>query len=224
MELWTAFVLGLMGSLHCVGMCGPIALGIPSAERNTFSILKSGLIYNSGRIFTYACLGFIFGIFGMGATISGFQPGLSVFLGITIIVAAVYPRFAKSRKAGSWTAVVSSKLSSLIKPLYSDPSVSSIFTIGVLNGLLPCGFLMTGLAAALISDSAVHSMSYMALFGLGTLPAMLTMNLAPGFISLKTRNRIRPLGFYFALFIGGLLIYRGIMMVKHTSHEMAGLF
>lgn len=211
MELWTAFTLGLLGSFHCVGMCGPIALSIPGEKSSTVLMLLRGLLYNAGRIFTYALLGFILGIFGMGATIAGYQNFLSIALGMLIIVFAFFPHLKFSGNLNGWYTRFSELISSSIAKLFRSKSTYSSFLIGFLNGFLPCGFVVTALAVALVTDTALNSSLYMALFGLGTMPIMLLMNIAPGFISLKWRSKLRPFSTYFAIIIGLLLIWRGFM-------------
>lgn len=212
MELWTGFTLGLLGSFHCIGMCGPIALSIPGENRSPSAMLFRGILYNSGRVFTYAFLGFGLGILGMGATVAGYQNILSVLLGAMIVFFALFPHIKlpkKFRKVyGNFQKIISSNIATLFK----ESSPSSSFIIGLLNGFLPCGFVVTALAVALVTDTALHSSIYMALFGLGTLPVMLMMNMAPGFISPKMRSKLRPFSTYFAIIIGLLLIWRGFMV------------
>lgn len=86
MELWTALVLGFVGSFHCVGMCGPIAMSIPRSSNSFLGLTGSALIYNTGRILTYAVFGLLFGFLGTGITIGGFQGTLSIILGSSIIL------------------------------------------------------------------------------------------------------------------------------------------
>lgn len=212
MELWTGFTLGLLGSFHCIGMCGPIALSIPGENRSSAAMLSRGLLYNSGRILTYAFLGFGLGILGMGATIVGYQNMLSVFLGALIVIFAIVPSIKLPGKLTKIYQNFQSRISSSISILFKKRSNSSSFLIGLLNGFLPCGFVVTALAVALVTDTVMHSSIYMALFGLGTLPAMLMMNMAPGFISPKWRSKLRPFSTYFAVIIGLLLIWRGFMV------------
>ena len=88
--------------------------------------------------------------------------------------------------------------------------MGSLFIIGILNGLLPCGFVYVGLAGSLTTGSVVEGSIFMALFGLGTFPAMMAMSLAPGFISLETRQRINAAIPFLAVTFGLYLIYRGI--------------
>ncbi len=214
MELWTGFTLGLLGSFHCIGMCGPIALAIPGQNRSTGAMLYRGILYNLGRVLTYAFIGFVFGILGLGATIAGYQNTLSILLGILVIVFAFFPHIKLPGKINAVYAGFTSKISQHISGLYKSRSQFSSFFIGLLNGFLPCGFVVTALAAALITSSTFHSAFYMALFGLGTLPVMLMMNMAPGFISPKLRSKLRPFSSYFAIIIGLLLIWRGYSMMN----------
>lgn len=212
MELWTGFTLGLLGSFHCISMCGPIALSIPGENRSSGATLFRGLLYNSGRIFTYAFLGFGLGIMGMGATVAGYQNLLSIILGTLIVTFTIVPRIKLPGKMTKLYQNFQFMISSSISTLFKERSPSSSFIIGLLNGFLPCGFVVTALAVALITDTAMHSSIYMALFGLGTLPVMLMMNMAPGFISPKWRSKLRPFSTYFAVIIGLLLIWRGFMV------------
>lgn len=222
MELWTAFTLGLLGSFHCIGMCGPIALAIPGENRTPRAMFSRGLLYNSGRILTYALIGAVFGLLGMGATIAGYQHILSITLGVLIIVFALFPHMKLPGNVNSWYTDFTQNLTSLISGLYKRKSNFSSFLIGMLNGFLPCGFVVTALAAALITSSIFHSAAYMALFGLGTLPTMLMMNMAPGFISPKIRSKLRPFTTYFAIIIGLILIWRGYSMMSGGQMMMHG--
>ncbi len=222
MELWTGFTLGLLGSFHCIGMCGPIALAIPGENSSPKSLFFRGLLYNSGRIFTYTIIGSVFGLLGMGATIAGYQHILSISLGVLIIVFALFPHLKIPGKLNSWYIDFTQKLTNLISGLYKRKSNVSSFLIGLLNGFLPCGFVVTALAAALITSSVFHSAAYMALFGLGTLPTMLMLNMAPGFVSPKFRSKLRPFSTYFAIIIGLILIWRGYSMMSGGHMMMHG--
>ncbi|MDZ7719760.1 MAG: sulfite exporter TauE/SafE family protein [Balneolaceae bacterium] len=222
MELWTGFTLGLLGSFHCVGMCGPIALAIPGDNRSPEALFLRGVLYNFGRIFTYAGIGAIFGLLGMGATIAGYQHILSITLGVLIIVFALFPHIKLPGKVNSLYTTFTQKLTKTISGLYKAKSNFSSFFIGLLNGFLPCGFVVTALAAALITSSIFHSAAYMALFGLGTLPVMLMLNMAPGFITPKLRSKLRPFSTYFAIIIGLILIWRGYSMMSGGHMMMHG--
>lgn len=216
MELWTAFTIGLFGSFHCVGMCGPIAMALPGSGKGLFPDLIQKGLYNFGRILTYSLLGAIIGLAGHAVSLAGLQRPLSVVLGIFIITGAFLPmisssgiqRFKPIQAFFSW-------LQQKLKQQMSRRGNGTMLIIGVLNGLLPCGFVYVGLASSLTMESVLGGMSYMALFGLGTFPAMMLMAMAPNLISLKMRRRINRFLPWLAVLLGCYLIYRGFMMPIH---------
>lgn len=212
MGLWTAFTLGLFGSLHCVGMCGPLALSVPGQNDRFLTQLLKGISYNFGRIVTYAIIGFFLGFLGVGATLAGFQNVLSIVLGLLIILFILFPKLKFMNTSNSFYTKFYGMISMSVGKLIRKRTIASTFSIGILNGFLPCGLVVTALAAALITPSAYHSMFYMAFFGLGTIPIMLMLNVAPSMFSLNLRQKLRPLTTYFAIFIGILLIARGILI------------
>ncbi len=211
MELWTALLLGFMGSFHCVGMCGPIAMSIPRSSSNFLALTGSALLYNSGRILTYSVFGLIFGFVGTGITIGGFQGTLSILLGVAIILGVIFSKFFKQR-AGKLIQNPTAWVTSMYGKLLRKESRSTLFGLGILNGLLPCAFVYSGLAAAVLTTSLTHSAAYMALFGLGTFPAMFFMYLSPNILSQDLRQMIRDFIPYFAFTFGIVLVLRGLIL------------
>ncbi len=212
MELWTALVLGFAGSFHCVGMCGPLAMSLPRNSSRISSLTLNALIYNSGRILTYSIFGLLFGILGTQITISGFQGLLSILLGIAIITGVVLNRYFTKHKRPSFYKKFNEYVSTYYGLLIRKKSLSALLGMGFLNGLLPCAFVYSGLAAAVLTESPIHSMTYMALFGIGTFPAMYFMYLAPSILSLDLRNSVRKLIPYLAFSLGVFLIIRGVAL------------
>lgn len=211
MELWTALLLGFMGSFHCVGMCGPIAMSIPRSSSNFLALTGSALLYNSGRILTYSVFGLIFGFVGTGITIGGFQGTLSILLGVAIILGVIFSKFFKQR-AGKLIQKPTAWVTSMYGKLLRKESRSTLFGLGILNGLLPCAFVYSGLAAAVLTSSPTHSAAYMAMFGLGTFPAMFFMYLSPNILSQDLRQMIRDFIPYFAFTFGIVLVLRGLIL------------
>ncbi len=211
MELWTAIVLGFMGSFHCVGMCGPIAMAIPRSSSSFITLSFNAIVYNSGRILTYSLFGLLFGLIGKQITISGFQGWLSIALGAGILVGVFFNKFAK-KPAIQLFAPFTSGITKAYGILIRKESKSGLFGLGFLNGLLPCAFVYSGLAAAVLTVDVAHSMAYMALFGLGTFPAMYFMYLSPRILSKDVRGMIKDWIPYFAFTLGLLLVVRGLVL------------
>lgn len=212
MELWTALALGFFGSFHCVGMCGPIAMAIPRSRSNFGFLTANAIIYNTGRILTYASLGLLFGMLGVRITISGFQGILSILLGASIVLGVLGARFFKDYKLAPFQAI-STWVSKSYGKLIRKESRTALLGMGILNGLLPCAFVYSGLAAAVLTTDAIHSAGYMALFGLGTFPAMYFMYLSPNMLSLDLRNSIKKAVPFLALGLGVFLIFRGLALM-----------
>lgn len=212
MELWTALVLGFAGSFHCVGMCGPLAMSLPRNSTRFSSLTLNALIYNSGRIVTYAIIGLFFGILGTQITISGFQGWLSILLGTSIVFGVLLTHYFKSHKRPPFYNMLSKHITIYYGILMRKNSLFALFGMGFLNGLLPCAFVYSGLAVAVLTQSPFHSMGYMALFGIGTFPAMYFMYLAPSILSLDLRNSIKKLVPYLAFSLGLFLIVRGVAL------------
>lgn len=207
---WTAFVMGLVGNLHCLGMCGPLALAIPIKRHNPQARLFSVLLYNLGRILVYALFGAAFGLIGKAIKLSGFQQTMSIVLGAVIVLSILFPLFTKGSnilKTSAFSGL--GKLKSMFRFLLKTRSYSSIFILGVLNGLLPCGLVYMALAGAIVSGTWQMGALYMALFGLGTLPVMFTLPYLGQLLSENLKRRFRKLVPITMLLFGLLLILRG---------------
>ncbi len=222
MMLWTAFLLGILGSLHCLGMCGPIVLALPTFRKSFLPLLFSRLLYNSGRIISYGILGLVIGIIGEGISFSGLQQKLSIFAGVLIIVLALFTNKALLSKINirltGFNRWIKEKLGVYLK----KRSIFSSFLVGLANGYLPCGLVYLAMGGALATGSWKYSSLYMIIFGLGTALAMLTLGLAGNFLGLKVRasfNKIIP---YVAVFLGILLILRGMNLgIPYVSPEFS---
>lgn len=210
---WLAagLVFGFLGSVHCVGMCGPIALALPTAGMQGLKKWTGLFLYNFGRTLIYILLGTIVGFFGKMAGVIGFQKSLSVITGLLLVAFALIP--ALRNYVSRWESLMSTNYDVLIKPfrkLMKKRSVAALFGIGLLNGLLPCGFVYMAIAAALNTGNTFSSMIFMAGFGFGTMPAMIAVSLSPGFLSVKMRQKIQKWLPLATIALGLYLVYRGI--------------
>lgn len=222
MEIWTAFVIGLVGSLHCIGMCGPIVIALPGRNASRLRFLAGRLVYNAGRVISYTLLGLLAGLLGAGVRMAGFQRWLSIALGVLILLAVILPSRITSRffPAGLWT-VINVHSRKLWQRLFARHTTGSLLLIGFLNGFLPCGLVYAAMAGAASTGSIPSGMVYMAVFGLGTFPVMLATALAGKFLTLAIRNslhRLIPVG---AMVLASLLILRGLSLgIPYVSPKM----
>ena len=208
--IYTAFVFGLLGSFHCMGMCGPIAFMLPIDRTSRFkSALQTGL-YHLGRIFSYGLIGALFGLLGKGFYFFGLQQQLSIAVGVIMILSIALPRlFSKMSIAGPivrFTNRIKTALGSSLKKKES----STFFTIGFLNGLLPCGLVYMAMIASLTSTSVIEGVFYMALFGLGTVPLMTAVVLLGNLTSYVNRQKIQRLIPVVVVVIGVFFVLRGL--------------
>lgn len=211
--LISAFVLGLMGSFHCAGMCGPIAIALPLHGNTVPQKIFGGVLYNLGRTLTYGFMGAVFGLLGQGVEMIGFQQKISVIMGGIMIFSVLFPNLFKNQYSmdKSWFSFVG-KLKSTIGKMFSIRSFSSLFLIGLLNGLLPCGLVYMAIAGAIGTGEVLLGSMYMVLFGLGTIPMMLSISLAGNIMSLAIRNKINKLIPLLVVIVGIFFILRGLSL------------
>jgi len=207
----TAVSFGLVTSLHCIGMCGPIALAIPlNSESKSLKILGA-LLYNIGRALTYAIMGAIFGLVGKGFEMAGFQKWVSITIGAIMVLFVLFPGFYKNRfdvTKGTFSFVGNLKIR--MGKLLKKKGLVSLFLFGLLNGLLPCGMVYAALAGSVVAGSSASGALFMFIFGLGTLPMLFVISMMGNTISLKLRKKITKLIPAAIMFFGILFILRGL--------------
>ncbi len=205
-----AITIGLLSNLHCLGMCGPIALALPLNRSNFFTQSVGVFSYNFGRLLTYGILGAILGFFGEGLHFFGLQQTFSIVLGAFIILMALLPRLLqKEQLVGAGVYRWTQTLKAAFGQHFKRSSYSSLFIIGFLNGLLPCGMVYIALAGALAATSWQQGALFMILFGAGTLPVMFSLPLIASKLTHPLRARIRKFLPIIAIGVGLLLILRG---------------
>ncbi|MGB3017800.1 MAG: sulfite exporter TauE/SafE family protein [Ignavibacteria bacterium] len=223
MEYLAALLIGLAGSFHCVGMCGPIALSLSAGSSKDLRFLLKRITYNAGRVLTYASLGFIFGFIGDRLNLFGLQRWLSVFIGSLLIlfVIVTYIKW-KNPLAGKAYKLISPIFSKTYSSLKEKNSFYSMAVIGMLNGLLPCGFVYIGLGGAIAIGGALEGALYMAMFGLGTVPVMLGVTMFGNLVTARFRTRILKLVPVMVLLLGVLFVLRGLNLgIPYISpHEV----
>lgn len=214
--------MGLAGSLHCVGMCGPLALSLPVSHENNFSRIKGGLIYNTGRILSYAMLGIIFGSVGGLIIVTDWQSKLSLSLGIIILIYLFIPKKYFHLSTGSKFNRPFLFLRKQLGKLFQSKKQSSLFFIGTLNGFLPCGLVYLALTSSIITASSLNGGMFMLFFGLGTFPAMFLTSVMSNYLNQNVRLKIRKVVPAMLFFMAVLLILRGMELgIPFISPEFA---
>ncbi|MGM8363237.1 sulfite exporter TauE/SafE family protein [Flavobacterium sp. ARAG 55.4] len=224
--LYTALIFGLLSSFHCIGMCGPIAMMLPVDQRNPAKKVTQIITYHLGRITAYASIGLVFGLLGKGFFIAGMQQRLSIIIGVLMIIVIVIPEktFAKYNFSKPVFRLIS-KLKQILGSQFKKKSYQSLFTIGLLNGFLPCGMVYVALFGAIAMQNSSLGVLYMVLFGLGTVPLMSSVLYLKSFLSLGVRNRIQKAIPYVVVLIGVLFILRGLGLgIPYVSPSTVSLF
>ncbi|MGB0886706.1 MAG: sulfite exporter TauE/SafE family protein [Vicingaceae bacterium] len=206
----TAISLGLLSSLHCLGMCGPIAFVLPVGQRSKPGKILGIIIYNLGRVTTYSILGLLIGFFGEGLRFMGVSQIISIVLGVLLIV---YVIFAKklvklnvtNKYAFQFNTFVKAKLGVFLKKKTNN----GLYILGVLNGLIPCGVVFIALQGALLQLYIVNSALFMLVFGLGTIPMMFSITYLSNSFKPITKVKINKIMPYLTIVIALLLIVRG---------------
>jgi sulfite exporter TauE/SafE len=224
MELLTALTIGFLGSFHCIGMCGPIAVALPVPRSSNIVFFSGRVLYNFGRLISYGIMGLLFGFLGKGFVAWGYQQSLSIALGVIIIILLVIPAKYKNKFLGMNIILkITEPLKRSIGKLFKRTSLPSFLLIGFLNGFLPCGFVYIGLAGAAATGAPVTGMLFMVLFGLGTVPAMLAVSLFGKLISLNVRKKISRAIPVLAFMLALIFILRGLNLgIPYLSPKMMG--
>lgn len=217
--IFSALALGFASGFHCIGMCGPIALSLGLTKKQATNYYLQNLTYQFGRIATYSFLGAILGIVGKGFKMAGFQQYLTIGVGVLLILMAVFSFGGKDFASRiPFFSKFLLKVKMNLGKLLQKADYRSRFTTGILNGFLPCGMVYMALTASLASGGIWQSATFMALFGLGTLPFMFTVVLVGNLMTTAFRIKILKFVPIMMIILGGLFILRGMHLgIKYIS-------
>ncbi len=209
--LISGFILGLMGSLHCVGMCGPIAFMLPVDRNSKVKKIIQIFIYHFGRLLSYGLIGLVFGFLGKSLYVFGIQQSLSIVIGAIMIIIVLIPvkilnKYNISKPVYKIISKVKSRLGKELKKRTPD----TFLTIGFLNGFLPCGLVYMALFGAIAMGNAAEGSLYMILFGLGTIPLMTTAVYFGGMLKGMAKKKVQQLIPFFVIIIGIMFVLRGL--------------
>ncbi|MEZ5427033.1 MAG: sulfite exporter TauE/SafE family protein [Pyrinomonadaceae bacterium] len=225
-EFYVIFGFGLVSSLHCVSMCGPIVLSysLPLGSRKFPQQLSAHLFYNAGRILTYALLGAMAGLLGNTVGflghLAGFENVAAIVAGALMLVAGVIMLdLMPSKKLQKFNPLLYT--SRFLKPLgsrISSTSIGSKFSLGLMLGFMPCGLIYAALFKAMASGTPVAGAMTMMAFGLGTAASLLGIGIFSSAFSLKIARYGNRLAAISVLLLGLLLVTRGVMPMMNAAH------
>lgn len=224
--LYSAFIFGLISSFHCVGMCGPIAMMLPVDRNNEVKKVTQIITYHIGKLIAYGILGLVFGLLGKSFYLAGMQQQLSIIVGILMIVVALVPEkvFAKYNFSKPVYKIIS-KVKSNLGQQFKNKSYKSLFTIGLLNGFLPCGMVYVAIFGAIAMQSVSLGVLYMLLFGIGTIPMLTAVIYISNVLSFSLRGTLQKIIPVVAVVIGMLFIIRGLGLdIPYLSPSNMSLF
>lgn len=207
--IWTAFILGLAGSLHCAGMCGPLAMALPASGNGRAGYVTGRILYNLGRLTTYALIGVLFGLIGRSLVLFGIQRWVSIGAGVLILAGLLLSgRLGLATPAFTTVNWLKKSLGRLLR----HRSLGALYLFGALNGLLPCGLVYAAATGAAAAGGVFAGAAYMAVFGIGTVPLMLALTLSPGALPASIRTNLSRLIPASLVFVAGVLILRGLAL------------
>ncbi len=208
--LISAFIIGLAGSFHCVGMCGAIAISLPIQSLPSHRKNIGIVLYNLGRISTYSIIGLLFGLIGRTFYLGGLQKIISILIGITIISYLLIIYFNKNIFQPKFISRFNQWVQQNLGKFIAKQRLANTYIIGLFNGMLPCGMVYFALAGALASGSIFKGILFMGMFGIGTIPLMFLVSYFGIFINISIRNKVKTVMPYFMFVMGVLFVLRGL--------------
>ena len=206
--LWAAFTLGLAGSWHCVGMCGPIAMVVPGAKGK--NRIYAILLYHSGKILSYALIGSLFGLFGLFLGSLKIQSVVTISVGILMVLIAFLPVILNRLEQKGFVLFSSYfRFKQKLSRLLDKDKVEFAFYIGLLNGFIPCGMVYMAALAALTQASVTDSILFMVLFGLGTAPFISLLIFFANYLRSKIQKRAVMLRTAVLFLVGLFMVWKG---------------
>ncbi len=219
------FIIGLLTSVHCVAMCGGICLsqcigkGEDSSATGKYAALRPAILYNLGRVISYTVIGAIVGALGSVISLSGsFRGMMQILAGIFMVIMAlnmlkVFPALRK----------ITPRMPKIIaKKIYALKKSRSPLYVGILNGLMPCGPLQAMQIYALSTGSPIRGAFSMFLFGIGTLPLMLSFGILSSLLSKKFTQKMMTAGAVLLLIMGVFLFNSGVSLSGFSLSSMVG--
>jgi sulfite exporter TauE/SafE len=211
----SALIMGLAGSLYCLGMCGPIYMATSGFYEKPSDYLKPLLLHHLGKTMSYAALGVVMGLLGKGASLLMYQNNIMILCGAVLLFIAVFGVIKLPILKG-----VNTRITALMGK-YLKKSSNTAVLLGLVNGFIPCGLVYAAAVGAAATQSLVGGMTFMVIFGLGTLPALTLIAFAKWFIPMR---RIKNLAVWkqVPMFILGFwMLFKGLGLgIPYVSPDL----
>jgi uncharacterized protein len=226
-EIPVAFLIGLFGGAHCVGMCGGFVVALSGMDERPGRVQAHYAVYFAGKTFTYMVMGAGAGLFGatLGWLFGAFQDVLSVMLGVLLVVLGLGLVGVLRRFDGLVQIAPVRRLGSMIGQLVARRTLTATAGLGTLNGVLPCGLVYAVLVVAATTGSPLTAALTMAAFGIGTVPALYLVGMGGRLMRPLLRQRLSRVGGVLVIVVGSLTIVRGtaaldaLMGWMHAGHD-----
>ncbi len=225
--LVTGFVLGAVGSGHCVGMCGPLVLTIGriQARSSHRGQARYALLYHAGRVLTYLALAVPAGLLGQALVLHGCGRALAIVAGLLLLASALGGFGARLPGwLGSMGSAAATRACAAANSWRGAHPVAGPVAAGAAHGLVPCGLVYAAVTAAAAMGSATDALVLMIGFGLGTAPALVALSFSATWLPVGLRLRLRLLTPVVLALTAALLLVRGLAppaSVPHDHHAAA---
>lgn len=225
-ELPMIFVAGILGTAHCAGMCGPLALMVGGANGRWSAVLGRQSAYTAGRLFTYGTLGAVAG-FGGQRLAHAWPELVNVPAALAIAAGAllIYQGLSAAglfRRRGIGSAAAPCLGGGILRSFLGQGGAGAAFLAGLFTGFLPCGLLYGMLALAMSTHSVAWGGLTMIVFGLGTAPAMLAIGVGGRLLGLAPRRWLLAAAAWCLVFAGVVSVARGVSFLSTGERPASG--
>jgi sulfite exporter TauE/SafE len=218
----TGFLLGIVGSGHCIGMCGPLVLtlGRHQARSSRYLQTRDSLLYHGGRVLTYVALAVPAGLLGQALVLQGFGRALATVAGLTLLAgAAGAVGMRLPGRLASLCAEAAARACAAAGSWRGSHPIAGPFAAGAAHGLVPCGLVYAAITAAVAMGTAADALVLMIGFGVGTVPALIALSWSTTWLPLWLRVRLRHLTPLVLALTGALLLIRGLAPPASVTHQ-----
>ncbi len=206
--LGIGFLIGITGSMHCIGMCGPLAILIGSDRFN--STLVDSILYHTGRITSYLLIGILVGLIGISIGFLRLEQYFSVLLGIILLLITTMGMKIGTIQSSFFVQRMNQINEFIRKMIANNLGFLPMYFKGMMNGFLPCGLVLVAISTSAGLSSLTDSLLMMLGFGIGTFPLMLFVSLSHQLINSRIRRIFSKMAPAVSIIMACLLILRGL--------------